>query len=271
MENERMKLLVEQATAGDKEALEKVILSVRDLVYNLSLKMLLFSEDAKDATQEILIKLVTNLGSFRGESTFQTWAYRVASNYLLTEKGKLSETFVLPFEEYAHMLDSGHSETINYTQNLGEQSLLEEEVKVSCTHGLLLCLSSQSRIVYILGELLEFNSQEGSEILQIQAENFRKILSRSRTQIRNFLEARCGIMNPSNPCRCKKKVDFLINRKAIDPKQLQFAQHTNRSIDLIDQIGALERSAAIYRSTPPFSAPEEVIQKMRETLNMMGK
>lgn len=271
MENERMKLLVEKATAGDKQALEKVILSVKDLVYNLSLKMLLFREDGKDATQEILIKLVTNLGSFRNESTFQTWAYRVASNYLLTEKSKKSEAFALPFDQYANMLDSGHSDSISYTSNLGEQKLLEEEVKVSCTHGLLLCLNPQSRIVYILGELLEFNSQEAGEILAIQPENFRKVLSRSRKQIRNFLEKRCGLMNPANPCRCKKKVDFLIDRKAIDPANLQFAQHTNRSIDLINQIDSLERSAAIYRSTPPFSAPDEVMQKMRLTLDLMKK
>ena len=46
-----LKVLVEQANSGNKKALEAVILEVKDYVYNLSLKMLLYLEDAKDATQ----------------------------------------------------------------------------------------------------------------------------------------------------------------------------------------------------------------------------
>ena len=180
----------------------------------------------------------------------------------------MAKQFALPFEEYAEMLDTGHSESINYTQNEGEQLLLEEEVKVSCTHGLLLCLNEKSRLVYILGEILNFDSQIGADILDLTPENFRQILSRSRKQIRNFLQAKCGLMNPSNPCRCKKKVDFLIDREAIDPNNLRFAQHSKRSIELVDQISEIERSATIYRSTPQFATPESIVTKMKEIINL---
>ncbi len=269
MAKSNIELIVSKAISGDKQALEEVILSIKDLVYNLSLRMLLYPEDAKDATQEILIKVVTSLSAFRGESAFNTWVYRISSNYLLTTKGKHASNFISSFDEYAALLDTGHSDTITYTQNEGEQKLLEEEVKVSCTHGLLLCLNEQSRLVYILGELLEFNGVEGSEILGITADNFRKILSRSRSQIRNFLESKCGLMNPRNPCRCKKKVDFLIGENVINPNAYRFAQHSNRSIELAEQITSLERSVAIYRSTPQFSTPDSVVRKMKETLNLI--
>jgi len=75
--------LVEKANLGDRSSLESVILRVKDYVYNLSLKMLLYSEDAEDATQEILIKIITHLSTFNHKSKFTTWVYRVATNYLL--------------------------------------------------------------------------------------------------------------------------------------------------------------------------------------------
>ncbi|MBV6646517.1 MAG: RNA polymerase sigma factor [Cyclobacteriaceae bacterium] len=258
--------IVKKATAGDQDALEGVVLEVKDLVYNLALRMLLFPEDAKDATQEILVKIITSLSTFRGDSAFKTWVYRVASNYLLSIKTSAKPAFAVSFEDYAETIDSGQQNSISYTENLGEQKLLEEEVKVSCTHGLLLCLSDTSRLVYILGELLELNSAEGAQVLEMSAANFRKILSRARDKIRNFLEAKCGLANSTNPCRCHRKVDFLISNQVIDPRQLRFAAHTDRSIELVEQIDALHKSVAIYQSTPQLVAPEEVIENLRRTI-----
>lgn len=269
MENKTTEAIVQKAISGDKKALEEVILSVKDLVYNLSLRMLLYPEDAKDATQEILIKIVTSLSTFKGKSAFKTWVYRVASNYLLTTKGKNASNFISSFDDYGVLLDAGHSDVITYTQNQGEQKLLEEEVKVSCTHGMLLCLNSQGRMVYILGDLLELTSPEGAEILDISTDNFRKILSRSRALLRNFLQAKCGLMDEKNPCRCKKKVDFLIDSKVINPEQYRFAQHSKRSIELVDKINTLERSVAIYQSTPQFATPDSVVQKIKATLSII--
>ena len=61
--------LVERARSGDGSALSQMVERVRDDVYRLSLRMLWHPEDAADATQEILFKLVTSLSTFRGESS----------------------------------------------------------------------------------------------------------------------------------------------------------------------------------------------------------
>ena len=71
--NEEIQALVAKATAGDKKALETLITGVQDLVYNLSLRMLGTFHDAEDASQDILLKVMTHLSSFRGEGTFTTW------------------------------------------------------------------------------------------------------------------------------------------------------------------------------------------------------
>jgi hypothetical protein len=80
--NEELLAFIAKATAGDKDSLETVILSVQDLVFNLSLRMLGTFPDAEDATQDILLKIITHLSSFKGESAFSTWVFRIAGDIL---------------------------------------------------------------------------------------------------------------------------------------------------------------------------------------------
>lgn len=261
-----LELLVESSICGDREALEKVLLEIKDLVYNLSLKMLLFPEDAEDATQEILIKVVTRLSTFRGQSRFTTWVYRVASNYLLTVKGKKSKEFAMDFQTYAQFIDTGQSNEVRTASNKGELLLLEEEVKVGCTQGLLLCLDASHRMAYILGDILEFSSKEGAAILSVTPENFRQQLARSRQKVRNFLRQKCGLVNPENPCRCIKKIDFLANQQLIDASALRFAKFKERSLDLMQTIKGLEKETAIYRLNPDFESPEIISQNIKKLL-----
>ncbi len=266
--SESIEQLVKKANLGDKKSLEKVVVEIQDMIYNLSMKMLLFHDDAKDATQEILIKVITHLSTFKGNSQFKTWVYRVGTNYLLTHKGKKSKEYTLSFDDYADVIDTGQSDVVKYTQNEGELALLEEDVRIGCTQGLLLCLSESDRLVYILGMILELNSIEASEILEITAENFRKKLSRSKTKIQNFLSNKCGLVNPNNPCRCKRNIDFLIDKRGMDPKNLPYANIANRKLDLTDKISDLQRTVAIYRAAPNFSAPEDILKEIRQILKI---
>ena len=79
---EDTEMLVSRAVEGDQEALEQLLTEVQDLVFNLSLRMLGTIQDAEDASQEILIRVMNNLASFRGESAFSTWVFRIAVNHL---------------------------------------------------------------------------------------------------------------------------------------------------------------------------------------------
>lgn len=268
--NENLEYFVDRANSGDKKALELIILEIKDMVYNLSLKMLLFHEDAEDATQDILIRIVTHLSTFEQKSKFTTWVYRVATNYLITHKGKKSNKFTMSFDEYAEQIDTGQSDMVRYSQNEGELALLEEEVRIGCTQGLLLCLNEVDRMVYILAEILEFNSVEGSEILEIKPENFRKKLSRSRTKIQNFLSNKCGILNENNPCRCNKKIDFLIDNKIMDPAKIINNKTISNisSVDFGERIGVMQRSVEIYRANPNFPAPTALLNEINLILNM---
>src|SRR5215831_7757277 len=84
--------LVTRAQHGDSAALGRLVERIQQKLYQLALRMLWHAEDAKDGTQEILVRVITHLASFRGESSFLTWAYRVAANHLAsTRKSRLEK------------------------------------------------------------------------------------------------------------------------------------------------------------------------------------
>src|SRR5215510_12895711 len=82
MRTEDLELAVTAAVSGDKQAAERLLDAIQDGIYELALRMLGHPADAEDAAQEILIIVLTHLGSFRGESAFKTWVWRIAANHL---------------------------------------------------------------------------------------------------------------------------------------------------------------------------------------------
>ena len=68
--NENLTALIDKAIAGDRDSLETVILSVRDLIFNLSLRMLGTFHDAEDAAQDIILKVITHLSSLSRRAPF---------------------------------------------------------------------------------------------------------------------------------------------------------------------------------------------------------
>ncbi len=140
--NEELSLLIDQAVAGDKEALETVISSVQDLIFNLSLRMLGTFADAEDASQDIILKVITHLSSFRKESAFSTWVFRIAVNHLKDYKKHMFANYPLSFEYYGDDIKNGKLQDIpDLSQNV-EQAVLEEELKMACTNVLLQCLDT---------------------------------------------------------------------------------------------------------------------------------
>ena len=265
MENS-IELEVKKAVSGDKKVLETVIKSIQDLVYNLAIRMLWHPEDAKDASQEILIRVVTNLGKFNHKSSFSTWVYRVSANHCINYKNKIFKT-KLNFEKHSEGLkQSLIEENTPFTHHI-EKQLLVEEAKVGCSNAMLQCLKPESRLVYIIGEILEFNSKEGAEILDISPENFRKKLSRSRQTLHSYLNHNCGVVNSNNACRCHKQVHKSIQIKQIDPEKLLFTNH-KKTETLIEFIGQMQDSAILYRTNAEYHAPEEVLDALKELISV---
>src|SRR2546425_5780584 len=210
---------VKRAQQGDQAALEEVIAQIQGKVYGLALRMLWHPEDAQDATQEILLRVVTHLVTFRGESTFFTWVYRIAANHLLRFRMSRLEQQGFTFEIFGKDLKEGLSDHSAHP----DDSILFQEIRAGCTLGMLLCLDRPHRLAYILGEILEIDGPEAAHILEVDATTFRKRLSRARSDIVAFTKAKCGLISPDRPCRCRRRVRRALELGRVDPRHLLFA------------------------------------------------
>ena len=112
IQNKELLVLIDKAVAGDKDSLETVILSVQDLVFNLSLRMLGTFPDAEDASQDILLKIITHLSSFKRDSSFSTWVFSIAVNHLKNYKKHMFAKFPLSFEFYGDDIANGKTEDV---------------------------------------------------------------------------------------------------------------------------------------------------------------
>lgn len=266
--NEELLDLIQKATAGDKESLETVMLCVQDLVFNLSLRMLGTFPDAEDASQDILLKVMTHLSSFKGESSFSTWVFRIAVNHLKDYKKHMFAQFPLSFELYGNDIQNARTEEVpDLTQNV-EQAILAEELKLSCTNVMLQCLDTESRCIFILGTMFRVDSRMAGEILGITPEAYRQRLSRVRKKMADFLTEYCGEYG-NGKCRCADRVNYAIQSHRIHPARLYFqpavpAQVMLEVKEAMEEIDGLSQRFSFCKTYQP---PEKLKQFIREFLN----
>jgi RNA polymerase sigma factor (sigma-70 family) len=252
---------VKRIQQGDQLALEELIAQVQGKVYGLALRTLWHPEDARDATQEILLRVVTHLATFRSESSFSTWVYRIAANHLLRFRKSRVEKDGFTFETFGKDLEEGLADTSANP----DDSILFQEIRVGCTLGMLLCLDRPHRLAYILGEILEIDGNEAAGILAVKPVTFRKRLERARAQIVEFMQARCGLASPKNPCRCHRRLERAITLKRVDRQNLLFGRDPVNArmfpevLVKVRQLEKTQRAVALFRAHPEYAVPNFTI------------
>lgn len=210
---------------GSKASLGKLIARHVAFIYNIAWKMVLNPHDAEDITQDVVIKVITKLSQFNNQSLFTTWLYRIVVNHVLNCKKQRRELQFTSFETVGNMIAQLPDNELSEAEHIQFANTIED-VKISCTAAMLLCLNRQQRIVFILGAIFNVDHNLGAEILEISPDNFRQRLSRARKDLHNFMHNKCGLVNKSNPCRCPKKTKAFIALGWANPHNLQFnARH----------------------------------------------
>ena len=251
--------LVALAVDGDKAALQEVVRLLQDPLYRLALRMTWRPADAEDATQEILIRVVTRLASWRGEAELLTWAYRIGVNYLLNLRRKTPrEAQQLSLDEFRADLADGLADA-DYRGP--EAAVLAEEVRLSCTQSMLQCLERGERVAFVLSDIFELSSTDAAWILDTSPAAYRKRLERARRRIRGFMESTCGLVNPEAFCRCARRVPKAIATGRVNPRSPSLTGHpvssSGRGVaEAADQLHRLHDAAAVLRAHPDYAAPQ---------------
>ena len=265
--------LVRRVQNGDRGALETLLIRHQDWIYNIVLRMVYHPHDAEDATQELLIKLLTKLSTFEGRSSFRTWLYRIVVNHVLNMKRARGEAAEWTFSKYGEGLNSAEDMELPDPRSIpADVQLLVDEARITCSSGMLLCLDREQRLVYILGDIFGVSDRVGAELLATSRNNFRQKLSRARRDLHSFMQEQCGLVNQANPCRCAKKTQAFMKAGYVDPQNLLFAKpHVTRVRDvspkLHQAIDVLDTAYADIHRDHPFHPSPDFVAALRDLIN----
>ncbi len=174
----RDELLVYRARDGDLKAYEILIQRYQDKVYNLAARMINNREDARDLAQETFIQIYKSLPHFRGDCSFGTWLYRVASNKCLDFlRRKRPEQVCHPFEKDELIADS----------RAGPEEQLIKEEEAYMVRKALASLPRNYRIVLVLHHYQLLSYKEIAKILDLPVKTVATRLYRARLILKEKL------------------------------------------------------------------------------------
>jgi RNA polymerase sigma factor (sigma-70 family) len=269
--------LIQRAQGGELMALEAVLRRIQGPVYNLAVRMLGRRDDAQDATQEILLKVTTHLGGWRGESAFGTWVYSIAGNHLINAHSRSPHRHEISFDELGEQLDRGlaYAERIGFDEHAltPEDKLEARRTALSCTQAMLTCLDAPGRLAYVLDEIFGLESPAAAEVQGITPAAHRQRLARARQAVHGFMAGRCGLVNPDAPCRCARQTPAkraaaargrALPGLAFGPEELDAASQA------LQELTALGDAAAVLRGAPEYRARDAMLQGIRLVVAQSG-
>ena len=174
---------IDAAREGDRDAFTQLIHLYEKRIFALTTRMCKNPADAEEAAQEAFLAAWQGLKFFRGDASFSTWLYRLASNACvdLMRKASRHKAAAGPSlndeETYLEVADDSAT-----PQELAERSELREQIEEG-----LQSLSPEHREVLILRELHQLSYEEIAQTLNLDSGTVKSRISRGRKSLRNFL------------------------------------------------------------------------------------
>ena len=171
------------AKAGDQDAFEALIRLYEKRVLALTRRMCRNPADAEEAAQEAFLAAWQGLPFFRGDASFSTWLYRLASNAcvdLLRREGRRQSAAGPSLNDEEVQLEV--PDTAPSPQEQAERSELRQQIEAG-----LQALTPDHRQVLLLREMHQLSYDEIAQTLDVDVGTVKSRINRGRKQLRNFL------------------------------------------------------------------------------------
>ncbi len=172
--------LIDKSKRGDLLAFEILINKYSKQVFNILLRILGNRQDAEDVSQEVFVKVYRKLHTYKGNSLFYTWLYRVTIN---AGKDHLKK------KRWEYPLDTLGENRFSFPQSHSsnpEASLIHKE-KNELVLRALMELNPQQREIIVLRNIQGFSYEEISKILKISIGTVKSRISRTRNILKEKL------------------------------------------------------------------------------------
>jgi RNA polymerase sigma factor (sigma-70 family) len=184
----------------DGNDLARIAREYGGMVSSLCRRMASSPEAAEDAAQDVWEKVARGFPGFRGEAKLSTWIYAIARNVLARRADRERVYSTRFLHEYFH----GDTLPAPGTES-AERSSWVREMCDKCLTGILHCLDFETRLAYVMREIVGLSYGDLSLVIEKDATTTRQIVSRARRKLRRFLNDECGLYNPQAPCRCRMR------------------------------------------------------------------
>lgn len=185
MTREQEAAIVRKVLSGDANAFETLVLEYEKNVYNIALRMTGNSEDAADMTQEAFIKAYNSLQSFRGDSKFSVWLYRIVSNVCLDflRSKNRRPTVSLSVED-----DDGEDAQLDVAdESQSPELLLDRKLTRDSVRRGLDSLPPDYRQILLLREIQGLSYDEIAQALSLEVGTVKSRIFRARKRLCTFL------------------------------------------------------------------------------------
>jgi RNA polymerase sigma-70 factor, ECF subfamily len=187
--------LLEQARAGDRQALEDLLSRHQRRVYRFGLKMCRDPEDAKDVLQETLLAVARTVKDFRGASSVSTWLYTIARSFCIKKRRR--SKFAPDHEESLDSREPGLEARQVVDPGRGPEEDLAGRQIESALEQAIAGLDPMYREVLILRDVEGLTAPEVAEVMGLSVEAVKSRLHRARIAVRAALAPLLGVPEPT--------------------------------------------------------------------------
>jgi RNA polymerase sigma-70 factor (ECF subfamily) len=190
MKRRRERKLVRALRQRDEEAFSELVRVYQHKVFNVIYRILGDRQEAEDVAQEVFVAVFKYIDSFRGESKFSTWLYRIATN-----RAKNRIKYLARRSQYKHQDIADTPESKINSNPFGggmfqpDETALGNELHEILKEGLA-SLSEEHRAVIVLRDVEDMTYQEISEVLEVAEGTVKSRLYRARVTLKDYVESR---------------------------------------------------------------------------------
>jgi RNA polymerase sigma-70 factor (ECF subfamily) len=180
------RILVERLKQGDEAAFKAIVETWQGMVYNTALGIVQNAEDAEDIAQEVFVQVFQSIGSFKGESKFSTWLYRITVTKSLDHERKKKRKKRFAF---IRSIFGEENELQIQPPDFNHPGVaLDKKENAAVLFRAISELPENQRVAFTLNKVEGLSYQEVSEIMKTTVSSVESLMHRAKNNLRKKLE-----------------------------------------------------------------------------------
>ncbi len=179
-------MLIEQLKKGDETAFKTIVDDWQAMVYNTAIGIVQNAEDAEDITQEVFVQVYQSINSFKGDSKFSTWLYRIAITKSLDHERRKKRKKRFAF---VRSLFGDESQVVIHPPDFHHPGVaLDKKEDAARLFQAINQLPENQRVAFALHKLEGLSYQEVSEVMKTTVSSIESLMHRAKTNLKKNLE-----------------------------------------------------------------------------------